>query len=236
MNSISTRIIVITFNNKIEPWEVSKFRGAIINKVGIEHDWFHNHDNRPEEGKKFYYRYPLIQYRYHKGHPQLICIQRGIEEVQQLFSKSDWEIRIGRRMEKLSIKDLNLKAITVETTTTPYDYQLQHWLPFNSKNYEHFQALKYETDRIQFLEKLLTGHILGFAHGIGWSVGETLIVRIQQLVKSKFITYKNTKMLAFNINFCVNARLPFQIAIGQGVSIGFGLLNVPSHQHKRRKK
>lgn len=233
MNQIETRIIVITFNNKIDPWEVSKFRGGIIHKVGLEHEWFHNHDNQAGQDDKFHYRYPLIQYRYHRGNPQLICIQQGVEEVQQLFSKSDWEIRIGHRVEKLSIKDLNLKAVTVETTEKPYDYQLQHWLPFNSRNYATFQNLKYETDRIQFLEKLLTGHILGFAQGIGWQVGENLTVRIQQLIKSKFVTYKNAKMMAFNINFCVNARLPFQAAIGQGVSLGFGLLNIPSHQRKK---
>lgn len=231
-NNISTRIIIITFNNKIKPWEVTKFRGGIIHKVGIEHEWFHNHNNGNNNSQKFHYRYPLIQYRYWNGHPQLICIQEGVEEVQQLFSKADWEIRIGNRMEKLSIKDLNLKAVTVEVTENLYDYQLQHWLPFNPRNYNTYQELKYETDRIQFLEKLLTGHILAFAQGIGWKVTERITVRLQHIIKTKFVTYKDAKMMAFNLNFAVNARLPFQAALGQGVSLGFGLLNTPSHLRK----
>lgn len=224
MNSIPTRIIVVTFNNKIKPWEVSKFRGGIINKVGKEHDWFHNHNNDSDR-PKFIYRYPLIQYRYHKGNPQLICIQNGVEEVQRLFSKPEWDIRIGDRIEKLSIKDLNLKKVEVTLTKDLYDYQLQHWLPFNSQNYERFNQLEFETDRIQFLEKILTGHILAFAEGIGWQIKEPLNVRIKRIVKQKTVTYKRTQMSAFNLDFSVNARLPFQAGVGQGASRGFGLLN-----------
>ena len=235
MSKIETRIIIVTFNNKIQPWEVPQFRGGIIAKVGIEHDWFHNHNNSGSE-VKFHYRYPLIQYRYHKGHPQLICIQNGVEEVQELFSKSDWEIRIGDRTENLSIKDLDLKAVSVEMTEQPYNYQLQHWLPFNTKNHERYQALEYETDRIQFLEKLLTGHILAFAEGIGWQVKEKLNVRIKRIVKQKIVPYKQAKMLAMNLDFSVNARLPFQAGIGQGISRGFGLLNVPTEVLKGNRK
>jgi hypothetical protein len=231
----TTRMVTVTFTNKIEPWEVSKFRGGIIAKVGLEHDWFHNHNNATDSQTKFHYRYPLIQYRYFQGHPQLICIQQGVEEIQQLFAKSDWEIRIGNRIEKLGIKDLSVKAIDVAITETPYNYQLQHWLPFNPKNYEHYQALEYETDRIQFLEKILTGHILAFANGIGWQITEQLNVRIKRIVKHKFVSYKDAKMMAFNLDFSVNARLPFEAALGQGVSLGFGLLHVPDNVIKKKK-
>jgi hypothetical protein len=234
--SISTRMVIVTFTNKIEPWEVSKFRGGIIAKVGLEHDWFHNHNNQNTDNQpKFHYRYPLIQYRYYQGHPQLICIQQGVEEVQQLFSKSDWEIRIGNRIEKLGIKELNLRAVEVALTDNLYHYQLQHWLPFNPKNYEHYQALEYQTDRIQFLEKILTGHILAFANGIGWQITAPLNVRIERVVKHKFVSYKDAKMMAFNLDFAVNARLPFEAALGQGVSLGFGLLNVPANLRKGKK-
>jgi hypothetical protein len=235
MHKIETRIIIVTFNNKIEPWEVPQFRGGIIAKVGMEHDWFHNHNNSGDK-VKFHYRYPLIQYRYHKGHPQLICIQNGVEEVQQLFSKPDWEIRIGDRMEKLSIKDLNLKSIDVELVDYPCNYQLQHWLPFNSENYERYKEIEYETDRIQFLEKLLTGHILAFGEGINWNIENQLNVRIKRIVKEKIVPYKHTKMISLNLDFTVNARLPFQAGIGQGASRGFGLLNVPTKVLKGNKK
>jgi len=234
MSNISTRIIVVTFNNQIKPWEVSKFRGAIIQKVGREYDIFHNHNNN-EEQPDYYYRYPLIQYRYHDGHPQLICIQHGIEEIQQLFSKPDWEIKIGDRTEKLSIKDLSLKKVEVEIVDYPCNYQLQHWLPFNEKNYKEYKALAYEVDRIQFLERILTGHLLAFAEGVGWRVEDKLDVRIRRVVKEKLVSFKRTKVLAINLDFSVNAKLPFHAGIGRGVSKGFGLLNVPSNVYRKGK-
>jgi hypothetical protein len=226
MNTI--RMVIVTFINKIEPWEIGHFRGGIIAKVGIEHDWFHNHNNNINNQPKFHYRYPLIQYRYFQGHPQLICIEQGVEEVQQLFAKPDWEIRIGKRIEKLGIKDLQVKSIDVAITEKPYNYQLQHWLPFNPKNYEYYQSLEYEVDRLQCLEKILIGHILAFADGINWQITEQLQVRIKRIVKHKFVSYKDAKMMAFNLDFTVNARLPFEAALGQGVSLGFGLLHVPA--------
>jgi hypothetical protein len=36
MNKVTIRIIVITFNNKIQPLEVPQFRGGIIHKVGMQ--------------------------------------------------------------------------------------------------------------------------------------------------------------------------------------------------------
>ena len=233
-NTTSTRIIVITFNNQIQPWEVSKFRGAIIEKVGREHDIFHNHNNEHNESEAgYYYRYPLIQYRYHKGNPQLICIQHGIEEIQQLFSKPDWVIQIGERTEKLRIKDLSLKNIEVKTVDYQCNYQLQHWLPFNAKNYMQYNALEYEIERIQFLEQILTGHILAFAEGVGWKIEEKLNVRIKRIVKEKKVPFKRTKALAINLDFSVNATLPFQAGLGKGVARGFGLLNMPTNLIKK---
>jgi len=235
MSTMPTRIIVVTFNNQISPWEISKFRGAIIHKVGQEHDIFHNHNNTVDP-VGYYYRYPLIQYRYHRGNPQLICIQHGIEEIQQLFSQPDWEIKIGDRIEKLSIKDLSLKKVDVTLVDYPCNYQLQHWIPFNEKNYEQYQALEYETDRIQFLENILTGHLLAFAEGVDWKVDNKLNVRIKRIVKEKMVTFKRIKVMAFNLDFTVNAKLPFHAGIGRGVSLGYGILNVPTNVYKNGNK
>jgi hypothetical protein len=39
------RLLSVSFDTHIKPWELKKFRGAVARKVGIEHEWFHNHDN-----------------------------------------------------------------------------------------------------------------------------------------------------------------------------------------------
>jgi len=38
-------LLKVAFDTTIQPYEVSAFRGAIIDKVGRQHEWFHNHDN-----------------------------------------------------------------------------------------------------------------------------------------------------------------------------------------------
>lgn len=220
----SLRCIAVTFNTPIKPWEINAFRGAIVQKVGVEHDWFHNHNNA-EGGSDFHYRYPLIHYRYQDGYPSIVCLQHGIEEIQHLFSKPDWTIRLKDRELPLGIKDINIKEVPVGVSEQMQNYCLQHWLPFNERNYHLYREMEYERDRLELLERILTGNILGMASGIGWQVEAELNVRIQRIVKTKFVTYKQSKMMAFNLDFAANAVLPYLSAVGKGVSIGFGVLS-----------
>lgn len=53
------RTLLVKFDNELEPWEVSAFRGAIVEKVGREHLLFHQH----VQDNQYLYRYPLIQYK-----------------------------------------------------------------------------------------------------------------------------------------------------------------------------
>lgn len=39
------RLLAVSFDTHINPWDLNKFRGAVSRKVGLEHEWFHNHDN-----------------------------------------------------------------------------------------------------------------------------------------------------------------------------------------------
>jgi hypothetical protein len=39
------RILQVAFDTEIQPYELPYFSGAVARKVGIEHEWFHNHDN-----------------------------------------------------------------------------------------------------------------------------------------------------------------------------------------------
>ena len=57
------RLLSVTFQSTIEPWELPQFRGAMAHKVGLEHEWFHNHNNEDPDKPKLHYRYPLIQYK-----------------------------------------------------------------------------------------------------------------------------------------------------------------------------
>jgi hypothetical protein len=53
------RLLRVEFDAPLKPYEVPAFRGAVVAKVGREHDLFHNH----LDDTRYAYRYPLVQYK-----------------------------------------------------------------------------------------------------------------------------------------------------------------------------
>jgi len=66
------RVLTVTFAAPIGKREIGAFRGALIDKVGKEHDWFHNHNNDANAQNSFHYRYPMIQYKRKYDKPMLV--------------------------------------------------------------------------------------------------------------------------------------------------------------------
>ena len=77
------RLLSITFDTEIKPYEIPAFRGAIIEKAGRESILFHNHLN---EGA-YLYKYPLIQYKMIGSKPCIMCIEHGVDEIHKFFEK-----------------------------------------------------------------------------------------------------------------------------------------------------
>ena len=113
------RILQVSFDTEIQPYQLAAFRGAVAHKVGLEHSWFHNHDN--ENGGTFN-RYPLIQYKIFndKGQmqPMLLCLEQGIEEAHHLFSQPEWSLNIKGQQHDLRIANLHVNQYTLNTWDT----------------------------------------------------------------------------------------------------------------------
>ncbi len=219
------RLLAVSFDTQIKPWEINRFRGAVAHKVGLEHEWFHNHRN--DEGG-FHYRYPLIQYKIdtngHQMRPMLLCLEDCIEEAHHLFSQADWSLRIGDTRHELRIARLHVDQINLSVCERPITYRMHKWLALNSENFRHWQQLSGKAEKFQFLDKLLANHIISFAHGIGWEPDSRFNVKITELLKEEWISYKLVKKLAFTIGFTANINLPDFIGLGTGVSEGFGVV------------
>ena len=71
------KTLILKFENEIERYEISFFRGAVIAAVGKEEDvLFHNH-----EGDNYRYSYPLIQYKRIHGCAAIVCVNEGTETI-----------------------------------------------------------------------------------------------------------------------------------------------------------
>lgn len=220
------RILAVSFDTNIQPYQIAAFRGAVAAKVGWEHDWFHNHDN--ENGGTFN-RYPLIQYKLDtqgdQMRPMLLCLDEAIEEAHHFFSQPDWSIDIKEHKHDLKIARLNVNQYTLNTWQRPFTYRIHKWQAMNTENYKKYQLLRGIVDRTRFLEHLLRNQILSFAKGVDWDLTEDFTVKLLSLPREEWLQYKHRqKTLVFTLEFECNLSLPDFIGLGKGASRGLGVV------------
>lgn len=214
------RRLTIQFDYKIQNREIAAFRGAIASKVGKDNSWFHQH----LEDEKLAYRYPLIQYKSIRKQASVLCLGTAVDEIHKLFNKEDWIIHLKGKKVDLEIDNLDLGNVTLNVWDKSFPYALTNWLALNERNYQRFMAMENEIDQIEMLERILIGNILAFAKGVGWKVEKEIKLRIHKIVNKKSLKYKNTQLLAFDVDFSTNVFLPNYIGLGKGASHGYGMV------------
>src|SRR5699024_10852813 len=180
--------------------------------------------NHPLNDQQYLFRYPLVQYKSIQKKAGILCLGYGVDEIHKLFNKSSWEILLKGKTVNLEIDKLNLNSFTLNVWNKTYSYALNKWLALSSKNYQKYKQLDSKIDRIEMLEKILTGNILSFAKGVDWHIEKQIKVRIHNIKKTKNIKYKNTHLLALDIDFSTNVFLPNFIGLGKGASHGMGMV------------
>jgi hypothetical protein len=219
------RILQVAFDNEIQPYQLSAFRGAVARKVGIEHEWFHNHDN---EHGGFHNRYPLIQYKLdtYKGQmrPMLLCLEEGIEEAHHLFSQPEWNLTLKGEKYDLRIGKLNVNQYTLNVWEQSFHYRLHKWQVFNTDRYNHWKQLDGIAEQYAFMEEKLAIQIASFGKGVGWQPEQPIAVKITSPFKAEWLDYKQTKVQVFSLDFKVNVSLPDFIGLGKGASRGLGVV------------
>lgn len=214
------RILAICFEQQILPKDLPKFRGAIIRKTEQKSILFHNHIGND----KLRYRYPLIQYKVIGKQGCLICIDEGTEEIHSLLGLRNLDILIGDQPVSLSIDSLTAKNFQLGISDGMHHFSIHNWLALNEANYQKYMSLRALTDRVAFLERILTGNIISFAKGVGYTVEDTINLTIDRVPDEKRVPYKGNMLTAFDLDFTANICLPDYIGLGKGVSIGFGMV------------
>ena len=213
------RLLDVTFENDIQPWEVAAFRGAIVATAGKEHILFHNHN---KDG--FRYAYPLIQYKRIGKKPHLACIDEGIDEVHHFFENKQEGLILGDRPYELVVDQIRLNKFNLQVWDRSFNYLIQDWFPLNQKNYKIYKEIISEIKQFDFLEKVLIGNILSFAKGIEWKFDKEIELKITEILRTNYISLKGIKREAFTLNFKCNVFLPNFISLGKNASLGFGTI------------
>lgn len=212
------RILRIVFSPEIKARQIPAFRGAVVAKAGREHVLFHNHTS--DTG--FRYSYPLIQYKRIGKQAAVICIKEGVDEIHRFFEQPDWSVSLNGQAIDMKIDKLHMNRFTMNVWDKAFDYSLMNWIALNSENYKKYIQIDALTEKIHFLERILTGNILSFAKGIDWNIEKETTVKILELKHTNVLRLKGQKVIGFDLAFRSNVFLPNYIGLGKSVSIGFG--------------
>jgi hypothetical protein len=214
------KILKVVFEQQIPSWQIPKFRGAIVNKIGREHILFHNHYN----DNQLRYAYPLIQYKTFNKKAGFICINEGTDDVHAFFSKHNWNINIEGREMQLSIESLAANNFNLQVWDKFFYYTIYEWIALNKANFEIYKKTETAVDRLKMLERILIGNILSFAKGVELTVEKPIELNILSVVNEKQVKYKGVQLVSFNAEFKTNFFIPNFIGLGKGVSTGFGIV------------
>jgi hypothetical protein len=216
------RLLQIAFVNQFDAWKLPALRGAIAQKVGYEHDLFHNHDR---ERGGYHYRYPLIQYKLDRSQPLLVCLNEGVEALHHYFSQPDWSLDIHGEQLPMRIARLDMRQHHLAVRDSLQRYHLRHWLPLNSENFRTYSALPNLLERVALLEQILRNQLVAFAREMSGAPPEQAITaRIREIKSESWVSFKGIKVRAFSLEFSSNLSLPSLIGLGKGCSMGWGML------------
>lgn len=216
-----THILIIRFNNKISQREIPFFRGAVIHAMNDADVLFHNH-----QGDGFRYSYPLIQYKRINQCAAIFCIEQGTEVIGDFFSETNFSFHIGERKVQMEISSIKASQQIIQLWETTFFYSLRKWLPFNSHNFEEYKKITCLTDKIVFLERILTGNILSLCKGLNYFLDQRLECHIVKISDESLVKSKDVKITCMDIEFTSNISLPDFIGIGKHTSIGYGMLTL----------
>ncbi len=208
----------VEFEGNLKPFEIPALRGALVDKIGKNHQVFHNHNGN--DG--FIYRYPLVQYKVIRNQPALLCLDEGVDEIHHFFQKQDWSIDISGRTLTMKVSRLDMKQFNLQAWDKSFYFNIRNWIALSQKSYADYKLIENLAERIRFLETKLIGNILSFAKGVDWHIEKQVEVSITHMNDPKWVSLKNQKVLGFDLDFSSNVFLPNFIGLGKSVSLGYG--------------
>jgi hypothetical protein len=220
---IDLPILKLKFQQLISKKRLRFFRKAVEEQIQTYTSSISTQSGNDQTGNTNFY--PLIQYQYDAGYPQILAIGQGITAIQSAFQETELvSVQLNDELVefRLSTADLEQAKAGVQQTWT--NYKIEEWIALNPQNYKSFKKIKSVHEQQQFLERKLKAHILAFAKGINWHIKERIELEISEISEAKAVSYRTATVLAFQIEFSCNMQLPEEIGLGKGVSFGFGRL------------
>lgn len=226
-------MLSVSFSEEIHPGELECFRGALVEKVGFEHERYHNHNNSGNGASQFHYRYPLIQYQLMQRRPRLLFLEDAIEDARHFFTQPDWDLHMNGRDYHTKIAELKATQHQVGVTPGRYQhYRLRRWQALNTDNYPKYQSLETLSEKVAFLERVLSGQLLSFFTGVGYQLPERFRLELTDWGRAYTDQYKGIEASLFDVAFRAELALPSGVGVGKGGGLGYGRVWAHSQTQK----
>lgn len=151
----------------------------------------------------------------------IFSIGHATDAIWEFFRRTGFDIRLGRRNVRLSVKDIVRGEVSVQDDVTA-SYRVDSWLALNEENYRRYLELDGLSDRVALLERLLVGNVLSMYKGCDVFIDRPVSIKVQDLSKPRLVSYKSISLMAFDAKFSSNVPLPPYAGLGKHVSVGFG--------------
>ena len=214
-------IYYLYFDFPLKRNQIPSFRGSLIKAMGITaHPLMHNHT---DEGFRF--GYPLVQYKVSEGKAFVVAFDEVGEFIAQFFKDhGSLPLTLHRKKCMCRLERVQSVSYSPKTSDLPCYYSISNFLPLTGDNVNEFEGLMALTDKVCFLENILTGNILSFLKGIGHFTDEHIVSVITEINDQSFVKYKGVHFRSFDLHFVSNIMLPSFIGLGKSTSVGMGII------------
>lgn len=220
MDNNAINICTLRFKEHLGLDQARLMRGAIVKIIGRENNvLFHNHI---KTGLR--YAYPLVQYKSIDDCAAIVGIGDAATKLQELMPLFPCELRLGDKQTTFHVDNCQTVCYQPAFDIQPKLYSLNDYIALNERNIGRYHAMLALTDKISFIEDILTANILAFLKGIGYRAEEQISCALTSMHEPREQNYKHVGFACFNLQFVSNIELPDNIGLGKSSSIGFGNL------------
>ena len=215
------KTLSVTYDIPIERHQLPKFRGAVVELLGREHDLFHNHKE-----DNYHYRYPKIQYKLNKGGKVgIIGLNEGADALDYLITSGHRTICFDGKKQDFHLSFLKKTTVDLQMTKQDKEYRIYNWLALNTENFDKWKNSSSFAKKATELERLLAANIISFAKGVGWNIEKRFEVEITNIKNTKTMKFKQNPLMAFDVDFKTNLVLPINVGFGKAAGFGFGTVH-----------
>lgn len=216
----SIYIAILKFEEFLGDAETRCFRGAIVDLVGKGNMAFHNHLSND----RLSYSYPLVQYKRIDGKMAIVGIGTMADCIMQLAGQFPRTLKIGKKDIAFHVQSCKIEKYQPIMEVNPKLYSIKDYIALTDENLKKYNSMLALTDKLSFLEDILTGNILSFLKGIGYHAEDRIFCAITTFSEPHIKYYKGVHFNVFNLSFVSNIELPSGISLGKSGSVGFGVL------------